>query len=501
MEQTIAPLKSGTESREALDNVWRPVVAAVVSFLATVWQRIRTVFWSVRDGLSSEIAKPIDIARISAHLGVVRRAEEEGRHNLPPTTEETPSGTQREIIAYFMNLRRRARKQVAEAAEKSRRMLEKIRLSDTVARLQDIPSACENKILRHIADSDKHFLNAIEREQKQKRHYEAFREKHGLDRVASYPGVVVPYFLSVPVLIVIIAFALVRIIEASAGSEISASLGWIVPVAAASVIVPFVIGDVWLRSINHVRRFSRVFGLVGAATAITVILGMAFYIDFHIASVLANPETSNRDILDAMIAAPFHGAATVANWKVFSLIALSGLFSMLLAYRSDDPYPGYGAVQRTYYAAREAREEASARLRRWANSLVDSAEAEIDAVAREFKNKVRAYTGSVEKSKQVPVALKDYDAELEDACNLVLDRYRVANISSRQSDAPMSFSEHVCFNPYNEIECDSLLESNGHVAELQDAIAELDKEAALARQKLRSLNVRMIDSISDPQSA
>jgi hypothetical protein len=311
----------------------------------------------------------------------------------------------------------------------------------------------------------------------------------------------VPYFLSVPVLIVIIAVALLRIIETTAVGEASAPLGWIVSVAAASVIVPFVIGDVWLRSIHHVRRFNRFSGLVGAATAIAVTLGMAFYIDFHIASVLTDPETSNRDVLDAMMAAPFHVVATVANWNVFSLIALSGLSSMLLAYRSDDPYPGYGAVQRTYYVAREVREEESARLRRRANSLVDGAESEIDALARDFKNKVRTYTGLVEKSTQIPAALKDYDAELEDACNLVLDRYRVANMSARRSVAPMSFSEHVCFNPDNETECDSLLESNGHVAELQHAIEELDNEAALARQKLRTLNVRVIDSISDPQAA
>ena len=498
MEQTIASPNSGRENRELFDKAWHPVVAAVISFLSTVWLKIQTGFWTLRDGFSTDIGRPLDIERISARLAVVRRAREEGRHNLPPITEEVPSGTQREVIAYFTNLRRRARKQVAEIAEKSRRMLDGMRLSDALAKLRDIPSACENKILRQVADSSKHFLYAAEREQKQKRYYEAFREKHGLDRVASYPRVFVPYFLSVPVLIVIIAVALARIIEVGG---ISAPLGWIASVAAASIIVPFVIGDVWVRSINHVGRFRRFSGLLGATTAIAVILGVAFYIDFHIASVLTNPETSNRDVLDAMMAAPFHVVATVADWKVFSLVALCGLSSMLLAYRSDDPYPGYGAVQRTYYVAREAREEESARLRRRANGLVDSAEAEIDTLARDFKNKVRAYTTSVEKSKQIPAALKDYDAELEDACNLVLDRYRVANMSARRLDAPMSFSEHICFSPYNETECDSLCESNGHVAELQDAIGELDNEVALARQKLRTLNVRMIDSISDPQTA
>ena len=90
MEQTIASPQSGGDNREALDNVWGPVFGAVIAFLSSVWQKVRIGIWNVRDGLGSDIAKPLDIARISAQLAVTRRAEEEGRHNLPPTSEELP---------------------------------------------------------------------------------------------------------------------------------------------------------------------------------------------------------------------------------------------------------------------------------------------------------------------------------------------------------------------------------------------------------------------------
>ena len=499
MEQTITSPKTGTGIHETSDTGWRPILAAVFRFLATVWQKIRSGLWSVSDRLRSDIAKPLDIDRITAHLAVLKRAEAEGRNNLPPSIEEVPSGTQREIIAYFTNLRRRARHQVAETADKSSRILERINQSDILARLREVPAGCESKILRLIADAETHLDVTVEREQKQKRHYDAFREQNGLDRVASYPRAAYLFYLMLPVLIATSAFALASIVESSAGAGAGVPLAWIVTVSIAAAIVPFFLGGFFLRLTNHAGNFEMFLGLIGTIAAITAILGTAFYADFHIAAVLANPETSNRDVLDAMLAAPLEVVSGVASWKGFGLVALTGLVAMILAYRSDDPYPGYGAVQRSYYQARDARDHAATRLRKRINNLIDEAGAEIDTLSKDLKNQVRTYTSLVEKSKQFHAALTDYDAELEDTCNMVLDRYRVANTVARQSEVPMSFAEHVCFNPAGDADFGLLPDSNANVAELQTMTVALDKEAASARQNLRALNLRMINSISEPQ--
>jgi hypothetical protein len=500
MERTIASPETGTGRGVTGGNAWRGILAAVSSSLATVWQRIRAGFWSARTNLSSDFAKPLDIERISAHLAVVKRAEEEGGRDLPPSGEEVPAGTQREIIGHFTNLRRRARQQVAATAEKLNEILEQVQQSDSLARLRDVPAGCENKILRLVADFETQLQNTVEREQKQKRHYNAFREKHGLERVAYYPRVLPFYYLVVPILIVVIAFALARMIEINAGGKPGVSLAWIATVSALAVIVPFILGDLWLRSMNHVRDFNKVFGVIGIIVAIAMILGVSFYTDFHIAAVLANPDASIPDVIATILAAPLDVVSSVANWKGFGLIALTGLFSLLLAYRSDDPYPGYGPAQRSYYRARNARDNAVARLRKRINSLIDEADAEIDAIVKGFKNQARTYTRLVEKTKHHPSALNDYDAELEDACNMVLDRYRVANTAVRQSDAPMSFTEHVCFNPEGEMDSRQYAHHDSHVAVLQTTIEELDNEAKLARQNLRALNLRMINSIAESQS-
>lgn len=499
MERTIASPQAGTGNPKIGSIEWRSILAAFMSHLVLVWRKIRTGLWRVRNSLSPDISRPLDVERIATHLAVVRRAEEEGSRDLPPCDEEGPNGMQRQIIDYFANLRRRARQQFAESAEKLDRTLEQIKASDSLAKLQDVPAACENKIHRYVADSESRLKKAAEREQKQRQHYDAFRKKNGLDRVAHYPGAAHFYYLIAAALIVAVAFALVTIVEVGAAGNADVSGTWIVLVSAAAVILPFVVGDLWLRSINHVGAFRKSIGWIGAIAAIATILATAFYADFHIAVVLATPGATNPEVLDTILADPLGVVSSVASWKAFGLVGLTGLFAMLLAYRADDPYPGYGAVQRIYYRMRDTRDYVSSRLRKRINKLVDEAEAQIVDMANRFKNDVRTYTRLVEESEQNPSALNDYDAKLEDACNAVLDRYRVANAAARKSDLPLSFAEHVCFAPDDQVDTGQRSNSSGHVAELQAAVAELENEANIARQKLRALNLRMISSIGESQ--
>ena len=499
MEQTIATSKKGSGNRQTGDIGERPLLEAVLSSPAIVWEKVRAGIWSVETKLSSDVTLPLDVERISAHLGVVRRAEEEGNRDLPPSGEDVPTGTQREIIAYFSSLRRRARRQAANAAASLSGALDELQNSGSLAKLRDVPSGCENRILRLVADVETRLQNVVEEEQSEKLHYDKFRQKHGLHRVARYSGTAYRNFVIMPALIVAIASATAYMTGMFAGGNSAVSAVWIAAVSLAAVVVPFMLGGSVLRWINHVSGFNKLIGWVGGVIALVVIVAIAYYADFHIAAVLANPGASNRDVLDAMRAAPLDVVSVPANWKGFALVVMTGLLAMLLAYHSDDPYPGYGAVQRRYYRARDARDDLVARLRQRINGLIDRSEAEIDGIRKDFKSKVRTFTGLVEKAERIPSTLREYDAELEDACNIVLDRYRAANAAVRRSEPPLSFAEHVCFNPDGDTDTPQFVNGRDQVMELQTAVVELEKEADLARQKLRDLNVRMINSISEPQ--
>jgi hypothetical protein len=496
MEQIITSPKPGTINRKTGAIASRSVLDAILLSLAFVWQKIRDGVWRARNSLAFDIAKPLDVERICTQLAVVRRAEEDAARNLPPSSEEVPGGMQRQIIAYFTNLRSRARQQAVEDAEKRTRTFERIDIADALAQLRNIPAGCENRILRYVADSQSRLDHALEREQNQRKHYNAFRKKHGLDRVACYQGSGNYFYLIVPLLVMVLAVALSRTVG-SVSAGVSGT--WIAAVSAAAVVVPYMLGDSILRWINHTGKLRRFTGWVGASAAIAAIAAAAFYADLQLAAWIANPEASSRDAINAMMAAPVDVISTVENWAAFGLVGLTGLLALLLAYRSDDAYPGYGEVQRACYRARDAREEVSARLRKRINALVDESAAEVYTLSKNFKEKVGTYTKMVEKSERTPAALSDYDCELEDTCNVVLDRYRAANAAARRSVSPLSFNEHICFNPDNET--DNLQASNGrgNVTDLQAAVTALEESADLARQNLRALNLRMINSVSESQ--
>lgn len=498
MEQTIVSPKAGTVIREIGDIAPRAKPLAIFRSFDTVRNNIRGWYWRIAGNAGAGLDVPLDIERISARLSVLKRAEEDARRNLPPSGEEVPGGMQREIINYFVDLRRRARKRVAADAGKTRQALEGIDVADALARIRDLPADCENRILRRIADSESRLKHTAERELNQKKHYDSFRTRNGLDRVADYPGAAFSSYLVVPLLFVLAAVGLAQTVEAYPAGNAGVSTAWIAAVSAAVIIVPFLLGEFLLRSINHINILRKVLGWIGAIAALAATLVMALYADFHIAAVAADPDTSTRMVLDALRAEPLGAISAVASWKIVGLVALAGLLAMLLAYRSDDPYPGYGQAQRAYYAARGARELAAARLRNRINGLIDASAAEIAAINKDFRTKVRTYASLLEKSERNPFLAGEYDAELEDACNRVLERYRAANAAARQSATPISFGEHVCFS--QERASDAALNSSdrSHLAELQAAVVELEKESDLARQKLRTLNLQMINTVSEP---
>lgn len=501
MGRTIASPQATAGHGETRGIAWRPMLYAVLSLPANVLQKIRAGLRSARHKPDSEITRPPDIEHIVERLGVVKRAQEDGRRNLPPPSEEAPTGAQREIIAYFTNLRRRTRQQAAETVEKANRTLEQIHDSEDSTKLRDIPAAVESRILRYLADFESRLQSCVERERKQKQHYEAFRKENKLDRVANYPDFAYLYYLVVPLLIAAMAYVLESLLVPGAGGSSDISVTWSRMVSAIAIIVPFMFGIISLRAINHVSDFKRFSGWIGVISAVAAILATAYYADFHIAAAPPDPNASSPAVFDAMLAAPLDVISGVESWTIFGLFVLMGLLAMFLGYRSDDTYPGYGAVQRSYYRARNERDNLTLRLRKRINALVDEAEAGVVNITRGCKARVRNYSSMVRKSAQLPSVLDDYDADLEDACNIVLDRYRAANTAARDSEAPMSFAEHVCFNTGRKMVDGFQSGSSEDLEKVQSLIIETEKEATLALQKLRDLNLRMINSVAEAQFA
>ena len=134
-------------------------------------------------------------------------------------------------------------------------------------------------------------------------------------------------------------------------------------------------------------------------------------------------------------------------------------------------------------------------MRKQIYTIIDAGDAGVTKLLKRLKAQISQYSRLVDESKRIPASLSDYDVVLEDGCNILLDRYRAANINARKSKVPMSFSEQVCFTPPFEPDFPVFSEKADRLKQLHQGIVELESEAAQVRQKLRNLNSRAISAL------
>ena len=480
MEHSIASPRVNTRASS--------VLIGLSSAVGTGARKLGSGIARLRASWRADIGAPIDADRIAAELAIERRARADGKAELPPSTDEVVAGTQREIAAHFNELQRRAQRQAAALTDKMRARRDRIDLADAAGNLREIAARCEDKLMRLAAASRARLDLLEERESQQQQHYAAFREANRLDRVAEYPRSPLINVALAAALIAAQAFVIGRISAEGGGALVPAS--WAVSFALAGVLVPFGLAATIFRSINHVSQSKRSAAWLGGAAAAAFVGALAVFAAYYVAATGTNPGISPLGVIDQIRLDPVASisavAADTAAWTTFAVAAAIGALAFAVGYKSDDPYPGYGSVQRAFYRARGQRERLVARLRRRINSITDRARAEATAAPKRLKAEVKRYSRLVEDAKRIPARMSEYNAALEDTCNILLDRYRAINAGVRRTEAPTSFSEQVCFG--REPASSTLGNDDAWLQEFDRGIAELEREAADVRRKLKELH-------------
>jgi hypothetical protein len=107
------------------------------------------------------------------------------------------------------------------------------------------------------------------------------------------------------------------------------------------------------------------------------------------------------------------------------------------------------------------------------------------------------YSRRIDQSRHLSAELSDYNDVLQDACNMLLDRYRANNCKARTTKAPHSFQEHVYFGAEGEAGLAGHEDEGRHLDEYQQEIGKLESLAAQIRQELRDMNSRAIKALEE----
>jgi hypothetical protein len=183
------------------------------------------------------------------------------------------------------------------------------------------------------------------------------------------------------------------------------------------------------------------------------------------------------------------------DWTVLGVVLAAALAAFVVCYRPDTEAPTHEGSR----PGRRTRRERALVLRqlRKVNEKVDQAEADVTANLKRAKAAIGKYARLVDAARRLPAKQSDYDYALENACNLLLDRYRAENIRARTTEAPHSFQEHVCFRTEIEGGPAASAGEEHHLEALQQGLRKLESQAGQVRQELRALNSRAIHTLEE----
>jgi hypothetical protein len=457
-------------------------------------------------------------------LDVDQKAADAGLHDNPKTVSTSLDATESEICAHFIGLVRQRK----ESCEVSLARLQldrkataaKIDVEQTKDSFARLLTAIEPGLEKLKSDHSAALYQAKENEARALKHLRWFQQRHGLHyRAAAYPKSQVYHFA------IVAALALVEWLSLATfyaeGSDFGLLGGVLIAMALSIVNISLaILSGSLLRYVNHQspRRKRLALAAVAFLSAcfVLVTLAAAHYrvATNDIAQSQPTVSTQGAGSLPPRIASdldqwraarlawqrfasnPF-GFEDVFSWILVVLALIFGIFAAYKGYRVDDPYPGYGELDRELNARRAVYEAVKAEYYRVIDRVFDRTLQEQAHLLSEVKSNVEYYQQLVSRSDDQCRTFAHDAAEIQDACNIVLKRYRQTNLRVRVSAAPMYFRDSVSFDAHLMKPPAGISESEVWLARSYESamkdFSEIARQNDATVQGLRTVEIRRCD--------
>lgn len=402
----------------------------------------KTQFAPHQYAVGVETFPKLNLDHIGRDLRLVELGIERGRAEEPPRSEVGLDEIEERIVDYVRNKYAEARSAFEEQRQTYHQRLAKLSLHEAVSEIEDAAKSATANIEAEaskgsdIASQLRANVVAAEEE------WLAFRAAHGLQRPARYPvgiGDLALRWGIIAFLVVIEAFANGTFFAQGNDLGLVGGGSEALIIAALNVSCGLIVGRLPARWIIHRDLSKRVVGYALLTIWLVLAVGFNLAVGHYRDALEALYDDAPVRALDSFLAAPF-GLAGFHSWILFavgmgfSVIALADGWSM------DDPYPGYGALDRRFLRAKERYLEERGDHIEMISELYEGAVQAVSATLNQI-SKRRA------ESEQIGAGLtslrQSYYAHLrylEDAANGLIQIYRDANRTARPpKTTPVSF--------------------------------------------------------------
>jgi hypothetical protein len=208
--------------------------------------------------------------------------------------------------------------------------------------------------------------------------------------------------------------------------------------AAFNILVSFLWGLVPIRLINRRNFFVKFVGVI----AFLLYLIFALALNLTLAHLREVPPTlgvnAGQQVLRHILAAPLN-LTDVMSWLLFGVGLVFSLIAMVDGLTFFDPYMGYAGLERRWNDASRNFTNAKAELIERLRDIRDDASEAMNEAGRDLTVRRSELDALLQARSRLAQRFVEHQAQIERACNALLQTYREANRRTRSTDAPSYF--------------------------------------------------------------
>jgi hypothetical protein len=503
------------------------------AMIANAVSRFRTVLPRSRLPGIVDLTSPPNPDSLFVTLEVEKRAVIDGGSNLPSSSEEVISGTQRDIVDYHRKLQARARGKVEKMAAKLLREIRRIDPTEVMDHLRDMPSKCRNKIDRIRAEFDSKVKLLTAQEGSGKNRLDQDNKQSQQDD-SGESATKASFFVIMLVVAGLVSLTLGTdiFVQGEVGSLLSAEAA--IAVTIIAVVVPFLIAVVVSEPVPASRNYRRPAFRLGILLT-TLLLGCVAFSSAHLiivsaevsaevsatesAELAAEVSTNEPADVSEVVSGDVSANASAAHaadlsallnaittepgaftgndnaLKGFGIVLVTGLLGFVLGNLSINTDAEEDEFDLTDLKGHEGLDKLARQMRKQVNSIVDAAERDADKSSRHLQKQFKKLSMLVDRARDTQAVYEDYLAGLEESCNILLERYRQANAAARDSEIPPSFTEQIGFRLEGASRKSFFKDSIEHHRQADIEMKDFSEKVAKIKQDLWDLNSDTILSL------
>ena len=447
-----------------------------------------------------DLTSPPDVDSLFVILEVEKRAGIDGRTNLPSSSEEGITGSQKEIVDYHRKLQEKARRKVKKLAARLLAAAKRVEPSEVMNRVRDIPSKCQNNIDRVLAEFDSKLQLLHGQEEYERQRLDDDGEQSKEDDTGRLALKAISFLVMLGAVgVAALALGSSLMWGVDDGSLLSADPA--IAIAAIAVVVPFLVAvGASNPASGQLDRERPAFRIAILLTTVFLVL-LAFFCA-HLITLSSNtPASTATDVvaaLTAMTTDPGAINADVNALKGLGVVMVMGLVGFMLGKQIISTDAENSSGRAAYLRACREREELSGQLRNQINGIVDLAEKDVDRSLQRLQKQFKKLSRLAEQAGDTQALYDDFLAGLEESCNLLLERYREANAAERDTDIPPSFSEQICFRMEGASRKSFFENGIERHRKSDEEMKDLSTTVAEVRRALRDMNrdtIRSLDAV------